>query len=972
MTRGFEDPEVWPRPGNRERVDLGLRSWLDAARELRPGRDRDFAEAFPGTPAGKAMLACVFGASPFLSGLAVRDPGSVRALWERGPDKCVESTLAGLHSLAPDCGEREAARELREARRKVALAVGLADIAGLWDLAAVTAALTGLAEAGCSVGFRVLLTKLASRGAISPPCPEDPERDSGLIALGLGKLGGRELNFSSDIDLILLYDPDILPATRRYEVPGHLMRLARRFIALLAEPTADGRGFRVDLRLRPDPVSTPLVISTKSALQYYDRRGQTWERAAMIKARPVAGDMVAGNSYLSRLEPFIWRAHLDFATVQDLHDIKKRIDAQHRGGVIGEPGQNLKLGRGGIREIEFFAQTHQLIWGGTDPSLRAIPTCDALCALSDAGHIRREVTDALANSYRYLRRAEHRMQMIADKQTHSLPREPARFETLARFLGYADGKAFSSELVSCLRQVERQYESFFELPREMTEASASSALANRSRGETVERLGRMGFRDPGAAFEIIEKWRTGRGLAARDPRALSLLQSLTPSLVIAMCGTENPDLAVQRFDGMIDRLGHGHRTFTLFQANLHVMETVAEILVAAPAIGAILTARPGLVEVLLDPETDGPPPDRQSLERSLVAKMRGADGYGTALDRLREWIDTANFRVGVQVLFHSLDPLDAAQPLTDIAECAVSMLLRRADEALAASHGRVPGASAAIVSSGRLARREVGFGTELDLALYYDAPKDSLTAGPDEITAEQYFSKLQRRLIAGLRGRPGTRRAYDCIAIDRAASLESLAGELSRVSRGRAELCQPRPVAQVGGLARRIRAIVLEWFSATHDEGRLRSDMAALRDGLALEPLPTGPWAVDSRPGGLIDIEVLAHYLRLRAAPSSSEVLGECTTGEVLVALERAGSLAPDDGSVLLDGWQLWTRILTLQNLLGGTAGDVAVPRRLREQFQSAAGTESFEDVESRIDSVANAVRAVRDRALGLPTRGGM
>ena len=971
MTRGFADPEVWPRPGNPERVEPGLRSWLDAARGLPPGQDRDFAEAFPRTPAGKAMLECVFGASPFLSGLAVRDPGSVRALWEHGPDQSVRGTLAGLRSLAPDCGERKAARQLREARRRVALAVGLADIAGLWDLAAVTAALTGLAEAGCSLGFRVLLTELASRGAISPPDPEDPERDSGLIALGLGKLGGRELNFSSDIDLILLYDPDILPARRRYEVPGHLMRLARRFIALLSEPTVDGRAFRVDLRLRPDPVSTPLVISTKSALQYYEKRGQTWERAAMIKARPVAGDINSGNGYLGRLEPFIWRSHLDFATVQDLHDIKKRIDAQHRGGIIGEPGQNLKLGRGGIREIEFFAQTHQLIWGGTDPSLRRIPTCEALRALSDAGHIRREVTDALANSYRYLRRAEHRLQMIADKQTHSLPKDPGQFETLARFLGYADGKAFGGELTSCLRQVERQYESFFELPSEMTEASASSALAKRSRGEVVERLGRMGFHDPGAAFEIIEKWRTGRGLAARDSRALALLQSLTPALVIAMCGTESPDLAIRRFDGLIDRVGRGHRTFTLFQANLHVMETVAEILVTAPAIGAILTARPRLVEVLLDPQTDAPPPARKSLEQSLAAKMQGADGFGTELARLREWIDTANFRVGVQVLFHSLDPLDAAQPLSDIADCAVSLVLRRADEALAASHGRVPGASAAIVAKGRFARREVGFRTELEIALYYDAPPDSLTDGPEAITAEEYFSKLQHRVIAGLRGRPGVRRVYDCIAIERAASLESLAGKLSRGSPGRPELCQPRTVAQIGRLAPRVRAMVHECFSAARDEARLRSDMAALRDGLELGPPPTGPWSVDFRPGGLLDIEVLVHYLRQRAAPGASEILGEYTTGEALGALERAGVLAPEDYRVLLDGWRLWTRILTLQNLLGRAALEDAVPRRLRRQFQSAADTASFEDVESRTAAVANAVRAVRDRILGIPRKAG-
>lgn len=971
MTRSLKDPQVWPRTGNPERVKSGLRSWQDAARELSPGGDRDFAEAFPRTPDGKSMLACIFGASPFLGSLAVRDPGSVRALWEYGPARCVATVLDGLRSLAPDCGEREAARELRVARRKVALAVALADIGGLWDVAAVTAALTGLAEAACSLGFRVLLTKLAARGAVSPPHSDDPERDSGLIALGLGKLGGRELNFSSDIDLILLYDPDVLPAFRRYEVPGHLMRLARWFIALLAEPTVDGQAFRVDLRLRPDPVSTPLVLSTKSALQYYERRGQTWERAAMIKARPVAGDIVAGNQYLRRLEPFIWRDHLDFATVQDLHDIKKRIDAQHRGGIIGEPGQNIKLGRGGIREIEFFAQTHQLIWGGTNPSLRTIPTCGALRALSDAGHIPREVTGALSNSYVYLRRVEHRIQMVADKQTHSLPRDPARFETLARFLGYPDGKAFSSKLTARLRQVEGQFESFFELPREMTEASASSTLAKRSQGDTVDRLGRMGFRDPGAAFEIIEKWRTGRSLAARDERALTLLQSLTPSLVIAMCGTEDPDLAIQRFDGMIDRLDHGHRTFTLFQANLHVMESIAEILVAAPAIGAILTARPGLVEALLDPQTDVEQPDRKALEQTLAVKMEGANGYETELDRLREWIDMAKFRVGVQVLFHSLDPLDAMRPLSDIAECAVSTLLRSADEALAACHGRVAGASGVIVAQGRFARREVNFGTALDLVLYHDAPEDAMTDGPERIAAKAYFSKLQRRVVAGLRGRPGTRPAYDCIARQRPANVESLRGRLSEGIGGRAGLCDPRPIAPIGPLAERVQAIVRECFSTARDESRLRSDMSALRERHETELSLPSLWSVESRGGGMADMEVLAHYLRLRAAPVFPQVLSKRTIGELLISLERAGALARKDCMVLLDGWQLWTRILTLQHLLGGSAAGDTVPQRLRELFQSAASTESFDGVEPKIDSVARAVQAIGDSALEGPSREG-
>ena len=353
-------------------------------------------------------------------------------------------------------------------------------------------------------------------------------------------------------------------------------------------------------------------------------------------------------------------------------------------------------------------------------------------------------------------------------------------------------------------------------------------------------------------------------------------------------------------------------------------------------------------------------------------QMEGADDYGTELERLREWIDIANFRVGVQVLFHSLDPLEAAQPLSDIADCAVSMLLRRADKAL----GFIPWPRAQGVRSNRCQRQVRAARSGLphragNRSLPRCAPGLADGRPGGRLRPRSTSPKLQRRVIAGLRGRPGARRVYDCIAIERAASIESLAGKLSRGSPGRPELCHPRTVAQIGRLAPRVRAMVHECFSAAHDEVRLRSHMASLRDGPELGPLHTGPWSVDLRPGGLLDIEVLVHYLRLRATPGASGIIGECTTGEALGALEQAGALAPEDCRVLLDGWRLWTRILTLQNLLGRAAREDAVPRRLRRQFQAAADTESFEDVESRTEAVASAVRAVHDRILGIPREAG-
>ena len=957
--REFDAPESWPCTGNPGRVESGLLHWKDAVHRLDRGSDRDFADAFPGTPSGKAMLATIFGASPFLGRCVVRDPGYVRALWERGPDRCVADAIERVQALPLDAGPGSAANALRVARRRVALAVGLADIAQVWDLEAVTSALTRFAETACSVAFRQLLTDLSSRGAFELADTEDPERDSGLIALGLGKLGGCELNYSSDIDLILLYDAAAVPSDRRYEISSKLMKLARSFVGLLAEPTAEGRVFPVDLRLRPDPVSMPLVVSTESALRYYEQRGQTWERAALIKARPVAGDIQAANAFLDRLKSFVWRPDLDFATVQDLHGIKKRIDAQHRGGQIGVPGQNLKLGRGGIREIEFFAQAHQLVWGGTDRPLRVPATCAALRALAESGRIPVKASEALTAAYAYLRGVEHRIQMVADKQTHSLPTDRAELETLARFLGYSSEAAFAQELEGHLRQVEQQYESFFELPREMTEASASTALSHGSASESISRLERMGFRDAGRAFEIIEKWRTGRCLAARDDRALRLLQALTPSLVIAMCGTQDPDLAIDRFDHMIDRIPDGYQAFTLFQANLHVMETVAEIMVAAPKIGAMLTARPTLLEVLLDPRTDSSPPGRTALEASVTTLLRDAGKYGDAVDRLREWVEASRFRVGVQVLFRSLDPLDAPPLLSDIADCAVSVLLGRAETELADNHGCFPGAGTAVVATGRFGNRALSFDSGLEITFRHVTPHCSSPDDPAGISAADYGREIEALVLSGLRGRPGQRQIYACTVAGRAGEGDSFPDALPTAeSAGRSRL-----VAWTAGITEQAKQAIRKVVPETRSPGRLRARLAAARDGTRAESAQPRSWNVDQRPGGLVDIEFLTDYLWSREAPHSGAA-GTRTTGEALAALAQKGIVSPEDATCLIEGWELWTRILALQRLSSTDQSGDNIPERLRPLFQAAAGTESFDDVALRIESAADAVRAVCNNLL--------
>lgn len=901
------------------------------------------------------MLRCIFGASPFLERCAIADQGFVRDLWERGPDRCVDETVAQLLALPIDLPERDVGLSLREARRRVALAVALADIAGIWSLRDVTGALSEFARAACSVALRTQLAKLSAEGAITVG-REAYEKDSGLIAIGMGKLGGNELNYSSDVDLILLYDPDVAPLTSRHSAPAQFMRLARWFIDLLAAPTIQGRVFPVDLRLRPDPVSMPLVISTKAALEYYAKRGQTWERAALIKARPVAGDLAAGERFLQQLESFVWRDNLDFATVQELHETKRRIDAQHRGGQIGEAGQDLKLGRGGIREIEFFAQAHQLVWGGTDHSLRTVGTCESLAALVAANRIPASANEKLSASYEYLRRVEHRIQMVGDRQTHSLPKKAADYETLAKFLGYANGRAFHEALVGHLRNVEDQYESFFELPHEMTVASASSALAGRSSEETRSRLARMGYRDPKAAFDIVERWRTGRHTIARDGRAMELFQSLIPSLVIAQCGTEDPDLALRRFDGLIDRLPDAHGMLTLFQANLHVLETVAETMVAAPAIGELLTAMPTLLESLLDPETDSSPPGRGALRASLATTLTGAADFDDRVREISNWAQAARFRVGSRVLFHALDPLDASALFADIADCTIEALAQHASDEISPSSLPPTGTGVAILATGHYGSRGLDLRSGLEIAVYDTADKRAFDTNGEAVS--DYARRLESLVLGGLRGRPGWRKIYSCPGKGSTASFEALQSGLNEGSWSGPVPGWPRLVCCIGDGSERVLQSMSAALALRRDPRTLRTQAATALEQLRGASPSSRPQAAAEHSGALDELAILTHYLRLKHAPEHPSVPLAASSGELLAGLGEAGAIPAEQATMLADAWRLFTRIRTLRGLLDEDIRDDAVPERLRPSFAEAADVEDYSEVAGRIHGAAATVQA--------------
>ena len=642
-TAAGHGPHSWPPP-----ADTGA-----AARLV-----ERFAEAMPGHVVPQALLRCLGGNSSYLAELALREAAGLDALARHGPDAVVAQAMAALRATSPQAARPLVAAALRRAKRVVALATAVADIGRLWRLERVTAALSDLAEAALGLAVAHLLRAAHATGEIALPHPEDPARGSGLIVLGMGKLGARELNYSSDVDLILLHDPEAGIIAADASV-AFFSRLARGLVGLMEARDADGYVFRTDLRLRPDPAATPPCIALPAAIAYYESMGQNWERAAMLKARPVAGDLAAGAAFLEAIRPFVWRRHLDFAAVADIHAMKRRIDA-HKGTGLGRAadpvariaGHNVKLGEGGIREIEFLAQTLQLVWGGRDPALRHPQTLQGLRLLARAGRLPRRTADELAVAYRFLRQVEHRLQMVADRQTHSLPEQPASVAAFAVFMGYPDATVFATALLRHLNRVQRRYAQVFEQVPEPPDGPVH-ALDFSGAGElppaTETALRGMGYDNPAAVFAAVQGWQSGRVRALRSGRARDLMRQVVPALLAAFARQRQPDAAFARFDAFLSRLPAGVQLLSLFQRNPVLLDRIAAVLGAAPSLADHLARTPGALEGLLAPE------ERDDPARLLRTRLADARALEDAIAIIRRTVREEDFSLSVATLEGRID-----------------------------------------------------------------------------------------------------------------------------------------------------------------------------------------------------------------------------------------------------------------------------------------------------------------------------
>ncbi len=898
-----------PRASARGRARVA--EWLSSIARIAGGKS--LASLVEQHPPLATLLASLAVAAPYLWDLVRADPVRLLRLLSREPEEGISSLLAATQEAAAAArGSAVLMPILRRMKAEAALLIALADIGGVWPVARITAALTDVADTALGAAVRHLFGEAARRGKLTPSNPQTPEVGSGYVVLAMGKMGGCELNFSSDIDLMVFFDPSVPALAPDVEAAPFYVRLTRDLVKLLQERTADGYVFRVDLRLRPDPSSTQIAISTEAALAYYESRGQNWERAALIKARPCVGDLAAAERLLRELSPFVWRKYLDYAAVADVHAMKQEIHAYRGHGEIAVEGHNIKLGRGGIREIEFFVQTQQLIAGGRHPGLRGRETVATLAALAAGGWINAVARDELTAAYDFLRRVEHRLQMMADEQTHTLPADRVALGEFARFLGFKNREDFAAVLLVHLRAVEKHYVKLFE--------SAPALLAQQQNlsfptgdgdagSETLDRLAEIGFRQPREVAAAVKRWHAAGYPALRGEQARKNLTELVPVIIDQFARAENPDAAFAAFDRFLAGLRAGGRLLSLLRQNPELIRFITLILGVAPRLADILAQHSHVIDPLIDPSFFGALPDAKRLDAELARALGEARGYEDMLDAIRLFGQEHMFLIGARILSGSLSAEQAGGVFAGLADVLIRGLHARVEADFAGTHGRIRGQETAILALGRLGAREMTASSDLDLIVVYDFDEQHPNSDSKRpLYGAQYFARLTQRLISALTVQTNYGVLYE---VDMRLRPSGRSGPLATQIEGfigyqereawtweHMALTRARVVSGSPGFAVRVEAAIHDVLRRKRDARTIVADVVEMRAAIAKEKGDADPWDLKYAAGGLVDIEFIAQCLQLVHAAALPEIL-DTSTARMLEKAARAGVLKADAAAVL-------------------------------------------------------------------------
>jgi [glutamine synthetase] adenylyltransferase / [glutamine synthetase]-adenylyl-L-tyrosine phosphorylase len=968
----FSRITIVPAPPNAARAALFLKDLFD-----HPEVGTSLQALLQKTPKLEGFLSGVIGNSPYLRELALTDVPRLLNILNDVPEIRLERILSEARNARAD-DEAGIMKALRLLKHDLALTLGLGDISGAIDLDQVTGALAGFADAALTAAIRHCLGDLVRRNKFDPRDPDRPEKDSGLIVLAMGKHGANELNYSSDIDLIVLYDPAKAPMVGSAEAPVEFVRLTRRLVKIMQDRTEDGYVFRTDLRLRPDPGATPLAMSVPAALVYYESLGQNWERAALIKARPCAGDIEAGEAFLEEIVPFIWRKYLDFAAIADVQAIKRQIHMHKGHGVIAVAGHNVKLGRGGIREVEFFVQTQQLIAGGRNTALRGRRTLDMLNALCEADWIRAKPKNDLTKAYRFLRDVEHRIQMLNDEQTQLLPKDEDGLRRVSSLMGFEELQAFETAFLQHLHRVQHHYSELFE-----DEPGLSSELGNLVfTGDdhdpgTLETLERLGFRQPSEAASIVKAWHFGRYPCTRSTKARERLTEMHPALIGALAATDNADAALRAFDSFLAKLPAGVQMFSLLRSNPQLLSLLATTMGAAPRMAETVSKRVHVLDAVLDPAFFGAMPSVGEFRVGLDRTLAQARYYEEALDRARIFAQEQQFLIGLRLISDTLSADRVGFALARLAEVVVDRTLSQVIAHVRESHGVVPGGNVAVVAMGKLGGREMTAASDLDLILLYESPEGvKQSDGKRPLAISQYYTRLTQRLVTALSAPTAEGSLYE---VDFRLRPSGNAGPLATNLDGfiayqkkeawtweHMALTRSRVIASSSNdFAQKIFDSTCETLTQPRDTDKLANDVRSMRARIEKDKGTKDIWDLKQVAGGLVDMEFIAQYLQLVHAHENHNVLAQGTE-QAFERLRDADCLSLGDAELLLEALRLYHRLTQVLRLaLSGKFVPADAPRGVLDLLVQASGVPTFTRLEAELGELQAKVRETFVRLVG-------
>ena len=924
------------------------------------GWEGDLRRAWP-------ALAPVFAASSYLAALATRSPERLRRVLQDRAEDRLDALLHAAASLLPgDVPAQTSSVEagLRDLKAEIHLLTALADVGRVWDLEAVTGALSRFADVAVACAIAVAAREALAAGRLTRLGERDEGPVPGLFAIAMGKHGAFELNYSSDIDISFFYEPDALALAPGVESAAFAARFVDRVSEVLQRRTPEGYVFRVDLRLRPDPSSTPAAVSAPAAMHYYQTVGQNWERAAFIKARPLAGDLPRAEAFLDELQPFIWRRNLDFAAIADIHAIKRQIHVFKTDDRLTARGADLKLGRGGIREVEFYVQTQQLILGGRQRALRSPRTLDALAALAATGHVSEAAAADMAGAYRTLRALEHRAQMLADEQTHRLPEADADRRRIAALAGSASLRNFDSGVGRVLRRVNRRYGELFAGEEALSSRFGSLIFTGvEDDEETLATLGRMGFKRPAVVSRAIRHWHHGAISATRTERGREVFTRLAPRLLEAAAATGAPDAAFARFADFFSGLSLGVQVQSMFLAQPRLLELVVRVMAFAPRFARTLAKRPAVLDALLDPTFFGPlepPPD-------LPERLRSAAGFEAAMDEARRLHAEAAFRIAVHVLGGVASAEDAGHAFADLADALIVGLA----EAALAEVERLGGAfkgEVAVIALGKCGSREMTARSDLDLMTLYRPASPQAESATKGWSASTFYARFTQRLVAALSAPTAAGTLYEVdlqlrpsgtagpVAVSTAAFDSYYAREAETWEL--LAMCRARVVwASSAEFAHQATEAIQGVLRRPRDASAIARDVLDMRALMAAERPPQGYWDLKLGEGGLVDMEFCAQHLQLVHAAGDGPL--RQNTGEGLEALAAA---LPRRAALLESVLRAWRLQQHLSQLLKIALDDGASPEDEPPAFKSllarAGGTPNFSTLKTRLSASRKAAHA--------------